>query len=157
PLGLYSVTGKGQQPSAVVMVPIADEKEFVDALTMKLNLKPQKGTDGLYTIKLENGPPGVQEAYFRISNRHAYATAINAATIDKKALLAPKQVLTGGQGLMTITLHLDQVPEEIKTAFLDGFKQGLEQAKQQAPAPESKAQEALRDAMFAEMTAAVKS
>src|SRR5262245_60467946 len=54
PIGLYGILTPGVQDSiVVVMVPVTDEKSFVDALNDhlgKFNVTPNKGNDGVYTV-----------------------------------------------------------------------------------------------------------
>src|SRR5262245_52363720 len=51
PLGLYARVGKEiTDLQAVLLVPVADEKEFLTLLD-NLNFRPEKGNDGLYTVK----------------------------------------------------------------------------------------------------------
>ena len=56
PFGIYgSVGADGFDSSAVGMIPVANEKAFLDLLE-RLNLKPEKDEGGVYTVV----PPSLQ-------------------------------------------------------------------------------------------------
>ena len=91
----------------MVLVPIADEKAFLDLLD-RLNFKADKGKDDVYTVK----PEGLQvEIYFRFAHKYAYATALNKSAIAKDKLLEPAKVLPEGEmAALTVVARLDRVP-----------------------------------------------
>src|ERR1700722_16974513 len=81
PLGLYIKVGaRGFDSEGVLMLPIADEKAFLEVLK-KLNFEPEKEKDDdIYKIAL----PGVPFAgYFRFANGYLYATGVDKSYLDK--------------------------------------------------------------------------
>src|SRR6516225_3043853 len=69
PLGLYGQLGPmGVDSQAVLLLPIADEKAFLDMLT-RLDFAPEKA-DGAYKVTLPKVPKPV---YFRFANKYLYA------------------------------------------------------------------------------------
>jgi hypothetical protein len=120
PLGLYGViaTNPGES-TAVALVPIADEKAVL-ALLERLNLKAEKGTDGVYTVRPENAPVPV---HFRFANQHAYVTALNKSALAPDKLLNPADVLpAGGTATLTASLHFSRIPDEVKQIALQQMK-----------------------------------
>src|SRR4051812_46430917 len=97
PIGLYGTPGPNGTDSAVVlMVPVADEKAFLDLLGgFKVKAEPDKDDKTLYTLTAEQFPqvPG----YLRFASGYAYATAMNKENVAKGALAAPAAVLPAGQ------------------------------------------------------------
>jgi hypothetical protein len=115
PIGLYGTVGsQGYDSTGVVMVPVTDDKAFLDLLG-RLNLKADE-KEGLYTIKLENVPFDV---YFRFANGYVYGTVRDAGAVAKDALLPPADVLPPEQmGTMSITLRLDRIGDKLKQLAL---------------------------------------
>jgi hypothetical protein len=136
------------------MVPVADEKAFL-ALLENLNLKPQKGKDGLYTVQAENTlAPAV---YFRIANDYAYATVLNEAVIDRAALPSPAQVLPPGRrGVAVATVHVDRIPENIKQLALGQLGLRLADLRDRSFKGETKAENEFWKQAFEELAANVK-
>jgi hypothetical protein len=155
PLGFYGTVGaQGFDSSGVLMVPVADEKAFLTILE-NLNLKPQKGKDGLYTVQAENAlAPAV---YFRFANGYAYATALNEAVIDRAALLPPAQVLPPGRGgLAVATVHVDRIPENIKQLALGQLGLRLADLRDRSFKGETKAENEFWKQAFEELAAIVR-
>src|SRR5436853_6975523 len=94
PIGLYGVVDP-QLPNsqAVLLVPVADEKEFVAFLNLVAGMVPnvkteiKKGDDGIYTVSV--GAP--IEGYFTIADGYAYVTAY------RKESLAPANRLAAAK------------------------------------------------------------
>jgi hypothetical protein len=155
PLGFYGTVGaQGFDSSGVLMVPVADEKAFL-ALLENLNLKPQKGKDGLYTVQAENTlAPAV---YFRFANDYAYATVLNEAAIDRAALLAPAQVLPPGRrGVAVATVHVDRIPENIKQLALGQLGLRLADLRDRSFKGETKAESEFWKQAFEELGSNIK-
>jgi hypothetical protein len=112
PLGLYGLVSEDVVSSKVVaLVPLADEKAFLNLLKT-LNLKPEEGKDGLYTIKVDPIPLPI---FFRFANKYVYATVRDESAIAKDALLDPATVLPPGEvGMMSAAVRLDQFSNDIK-------------------------------------------
>ncbi len=112
PLGLYGTVNPGLTDStAVVLVPIADEKAVLGLLE-NFGFKAKKDEDDIYTIARDNLPLPV---YARFANRYAYITAQNKESIAKDRLLEPSRVLPAeGTGTVSALIRLDQIPDALK-------------------------------------------
>jgi hypothetical protein len=155
PLGFYGTVGpQGFDSSGVLMVPVADEKAFL-ALLDKLNLKPEKGKDGLYTVQAENTlAPAV---YFRFANDYAYATVLNESVIDRSALPSPNQVLPAGRGgLAVASVRLDRIPDGIKQLALGQLGLRLADLRDRSFKGETKAENEFWKQAFEELAEDVK-
>src|SRR5262249_41951494 len=75
PLFHYAHVGKDLTDlRAVLLIPIADEKGFLDMLDT-LNFKAEKDKNDLYTVKQNIFPLDI---YLRFANKYAYVTALNS-------------------------------------------------------------------------------
>jgi hypothetical protein len=112
PLGLYGLVSENVVNSKVVaLVPLADEKAFLNLLKT-LNLKPEEGKDGLYTVKVDPVPFPI---YFRFANKYVYATIRDESAIATDALLPPETILPPGEiGLVSAAVRLDQFSDDLK-------------------------------------------
>ena len=112
PLGFYgTVGGLVVDSTAVVLVPVVDEKAFVELLD-GMNLNVKKGNDGTFSFT----PPNSSfDAYFRFANQYAYMALANKDAIAKDQLLAPGSVLTGkNTAAISISVRLDRIPDTVK-------------------------------------------
>ncbi|HEV3262209.1 MAG TPA: hypothetical protein VG013_35480 [Gemmataceae bacterium] len=134
PWGVYNmVVGT----PGTVLVPITDEKAFLDLLG-NLNQKPEKGDDGIYSLTPDGSPVTV---YFRFANKYLYATAQDKDILAKEKLLDPSKVLLASRtSTVALLLHLDQVPNELKDMGLSQFEVALANAKDEKPVGETDAQ-----------------
>jgi hypothetical protein len=118
PLGFYGTVGaQGFDSSGVLLVPVSDQKGFLDLL-QELKVKAEKDADGVYKVTMENAlsPP----VYFRFANDYAYITLLNAAVLARANLPRPADILpAGGSGLLSAAVHIDRVPENIKQLGLE--------------------------------------
>jgi hypothetical protein len=112
PLGLYGDVGpNGIDSTVVVLVPIANEKAFLDLLT-RFGVKMDKGKGGLYTGKLPNIPFGLS---LRFADGYAYLTPGDESVLAKDALLPPARVFPAGEnGLLSFVVRLDQIGDDLK-------------------------------------------
>jgi hypothetical protein len=155
PFGLYGKVGaKGTDSQVVVLIPVADEKAFL-ALLERLNIKPEKGKDGLYTVTSELAPV---PAFFRFANGYIYATVANQEALEPKALLAPAAVLPVQQaGTLSLTLDLAQVPAELKRTVIGQTELRLANLKDEKVPGETAAQKDFRVAVIDEAASRLKS
>jgi len=150
PFALYGTFTPGVQDSPLVLlVPIADEKAFIDFLG-NYNIKAEKDKDGVYTIDSIPGVPIPISAYFRVENKYAYLTVMDKANIDKSKLLAPEKVLpaAGDDALISIKLKLADMPDIVKQMLLTQIETKLADIKDQQKVPnETEAMRKLREKM----------
>ncbi len=148
PMALYGTFGPaGIDSTAVVVIPIADEKAFL-ALLANLDVKADKGDDGVYSVNSDKIPVPI---YFRFADKHVYATAQSKDALDKDKLLAPAAVLGEGRpGLLALALRIDQIPQNLRDLAAGQVKQQVENAKKQEQPNETPAQKTLREALMDE-------
>jgi hypothetical protein len=153
PIGLYgNLKDKLPQSEVVLLLPIADEKAFLGVLE-NLDLKPEKGKDGLYKMDVEGVPFPV---LFRFANGYLYGTLQakenSAAALDKARLPLPASVLGGGGSeLLSLTLHIDQFPASFKQMASGLIDTKLDELKDEEPPGETAAQKAAREATLEEV------
>jgi hypothetical protein len=143
PLGLYVNVGKeGPDSTAVGLIPVSDE-DAVLGLLENLNLKAEKGDDGVYTLKAEQSPVPI---YFRFANGYAYVTAQHKEALDRASLPAPGDVLPAhDNALLTLTAHIDRIPEPLKRHALGQMQEKVNEGKKQRDPAETDAQHAVRE------------
>jgi hypothetical protein len=158
PIGLYGTPGpNGTDSSVVLMVPVADEKTFLDLLGgFKVKAEQDKDDKTLYTLTAEQAAqvPG----YLRFANGYAYATALNKDNVAKSALLAPAAVLPAGQtGLLSLTLRLDRIDDKVKQLALQQLDLQLADARDRDFKGDTKAQGEFWKEAFKELSLQAKS
>lgn len=156
PIGAYGWIGPdGVDSKFAAMLPIADEKAFLDLLE-NLELKTDKGADGLYTIILEKPP--IPPIYFRFANNYVYVTLKDKELLDKDKLLAPARILPTGQvGVASLLLNIDEIPSKIKELFLSGLDNQLAGHKEAEVPGETAAMKKYREAVIDGFGSGIKS
>jgi hypothetical protein len=142
PLGLYgSIDSNLMDSSAVVMVPVADEKAFLGLLG-GFNINATKEDDGSYTVAPGLAPISV---HFRFAHQYVYATVRDKAWIAKDKLLDPARVFgTGVADTLFVSFRLDQVPDFLKQLIVSQSEMRLAELEEQKNENESPAQRAIR-------------
>jgi hypothetical protein len=155
PLGLYGTIGaQGIDSTAVVMVPVTDEKAFLDLLS-RLNLKAGDPKDGLYTVKLENLP---FNAYLRFANQYVYVTARDESSLDPDALISPATLLPAGKiGAFSANLRIDQINDDLKQLALEQISLRLADIRDRQYAGDTSAQKEFWKAAFEDLGNQIKS
>jgi hypothetical protein len=145
PLGLYGQLGPmGVDSKAVLLLPIADEKAFLDMLT-RLDFVPEKADGGAYKVSLPKVP---QPVYFRFANKYLYA-ALSPESVGKDQLLDPAAVLPADHvGALSLTVNLDQVPAKLKELALTSAELRLAKYGKEKQPGETERQRALRVAVL---------
>lgn len=128
PFGMYaSVTPNVVDSPVVVMIPVADEEAVLNLLRTRLSLGPKKGDDGVYELKVPNVPAAV---YFRYAKDYAFITARDKKPLAEKKLVDPKAFFAGqDSAVLSVTVHIDRVPAEVRTAVFGQFELQLNQEK----------------------------
>jgi hypothetical protein len=154
PIGLYAKLKEAADRSAVVvLLPIKDEKAFLDFLD-RVNVKAKKSGD-VYEASAAGLPVAV---YFRFADGYVYFTAIDSAHIAKDNLLSPAEVLAAGDiGTMSATFNLDQIPDTYKKLALTQIDDGLAKARKETPPGETATQKEFRIAAVNEVGAYLRS
>lgn len=148
PIGLYGNIGPNLIDSEVVgLIPIADEKTFVEMLG-KLNLQAKKGDNGIYVMNIPNSPFPM---FFKFKDGYMCATIRDEKGIDDKKLLSPKELLSVEKtGVMSISLNLSGLPEDLIKNIVPQIELQIAEAKQKKIPGETPAVEKLRND-FSEM------
>jgi hypothetical protein len=146
PIAIYGTFGpNGIDSSGVGLIPIADEKAFLELLET-LNVKPDKDAQGLYTINLPVLPFPV---YFRFANKHAYATIRDQDVLAEKKLLPPAAVfLPGDASVASVSIRLDTIPDTVRRLIIGQIDVELAKAKKQKGPEETGAQTAFKEEML---------
>jgi hypothetical protein len=157
PIGMYGKLGEmGIDSQGVLLLPIADEKTFLDMLE-GFDLKPEKGKGGLYSLEVGRLPFPI---LFRFANNYLYATLKTtdeaADILDKAKLPAPAAVLKG-EGLASLAVHIDQIPAALKKMAIANIGLGLGNLKDQEPPGETESGKNLRHAVLDEIAVRLKS
>jgi hypothetical protein len=113
PIGAYlSLAQQLEDSMLVLMIPVADSKTVIDAITGKYGLAVKQGDGGLFSLDLPNVPGTV---YIRFQDKYAYVTLRNEKAIDPKGLIAAKDFFSEKTaGILTMTAHIDRLPDDLK-------------------------------------------
>ena len=143
PIGLYGNIGPNLIDSEVVgLIPIADEKTFVEMLG-KLNLQAKKGDNGNYVMNIPNSPFPM---FFKFKDGYMCATIRDEKGIDDKKLLSPKELLSVEKtGVMSISLNLSGLPEDLIKNIVPQIELQIAEAKQKKIPGETPAVQKLRN------------
>ena len=143
PIGLYGNIGPNLIDSEVVgLIPIADEKTFVEMLG-KLNLQAKKGENGIYVMNIPNSPFPM---FFKFKDGYMCATIRDEKGIDDKKLLSPKELLSVEKtGVMSISLNLSGLPEDLIKNIVPQIELQIAEAKQKKIPGETPAVQKLRN------------
>lgn len=146
PIGMYATITAGlQDSSVVVLVPIADEKAFIEFLG-NFMIKAEKGDDGIYTIDNIPNAPIPLTVYFRFENKYAYVTLMEKGNIDKKKLLAPEKVLAGAADeVLSASVKLGELPDVLKQIVLTQVENAVAEVKEKKGENEPPAVTKLRE------------
>lgn len=155
PFGAYGKLGpKGIDGEGVVLVPIADQKEFIE-LIESLGVTVKKGDDGIYSV---TGDMVKVPVFFRFANKYAYATAAKKSALDKDGLLDPATILPARDtALITLTVNVDAIPAKLRETAIGQADLRLANLKEKDVPGETEAQKKLRVALIDEIGAQVKS
>jgi hypothetical protein len=140
PLGLYGTIDDSLGDSTgVVLVPVSDEKGFLELVEQVSHAKPKKEDDGTYELSPDNSPVPI---YFRFANQYAYVTGRNKNPLEKAKLLPPETVF-GAQvkEMIGATFNLDRIPDSLKQIALGQMEvrvADIEEQKASGNSPEEK-------------------
>jgi S-ribosylhomocysteine lyase LuxS involved in autoinducer biosynthesis len=146
PLGMYGTVNPDNPVDSpvVLLVPVADEKGLLDLLG-NFGMMPDKGEDGVYSVQAPFPPIPI---YFRFANKYAYITAQNKAGVAKESILEPGKVFPAGKTTtFSVSLRLDQIPDDVKKMAISQMEEHLNQEKQKEIPGETKIQSELRRKM----------
>lgn len=145
PLGAYATLVKEIESSPfVIMVPIADEEQFLKALKTHLDVTPEKNDDGT----LKAAVPIVNEMHLRFTNGYLYVSP-KAKNLDPKALPRPDAYFAKDDGsAASLVVHIDRIPAELRTFVLGQFELGVNESRKKDGPKESAAERRLKNLVF---------
>ncbi len=158
PIALYGHPGENVVDGEVVlMVPIADEKAFLDALKT-YEIKTDKDKDGLYTASGERVDQIKQPVFFRFANSYVYITISDKKNVAKDRLRLPAEVMPAGKvTTLSAVVSIDRIPERLREIVLGQAELQLGNAKEEKDPGETEAQHQLKIAALDESAAQFKS
>ena len=137
PFGAYATLSSEVENSPfTVMVPIADQDQFLMVLKDMLDITPAKVEGGAMKIDLPEGAknPVISSLYIRFANEYMYVGR-TAKDLDPQGLIAPKAYFAKDDGAVaSVIVHGDGIPDEVKkfvTGQLEVFM--AEQRKKNGP------------------------
>jgi hypothetical protein len=153
PMGLYGTLGAQLTDSTLVaMVPIADEKQFMNVLG-RLGVKPVAGKGGVYEVQPKGSPFPL---YFRFAHGYAVASLQSADAISDAKLLKPATILGGAGNALEMRLNLAGFPKELRDTVIGQVELRMADLKEKMPG-ETEAQHKLRVSLLEETVALAKS
>lgn len=153
PMGAYLTLAKEVESSPfVVMIPIADKDQFVNALKARFDLTAEKGDDGTYKVPVQF----VGELHMRFTNGYLYASP-KVKDLDAKALVTPKAFFANDDGAVaSLKVHIDRVPADLRTFVLGQLELGVNTERKKNADNESAAEKRLKNLVFDGVLAAFK-
>jgi hypothetical protein len=145
PIGAYAMLVKEIESSPfVVMLPIADEQQFLKALKTRLDITPEKNDDG--TMKA--AVPLINEVNLRFANGYLYVSP-KAKDLDPKTLLKPGAYFANDDGAAaSLIVHIDRIPADLKTFALGQFELGVNEERKKNADTETAAEKRLKALIF---------
>jgi hypothetical protein len=150
PIGAYATLTKEVQTSPfVVMIPIADEEQFLAMLKKRLNVTTERTDDGTFKAAL---PPGeirpINEVYLRFTSGYVYA-APKAKDLDPKLLIKPEAYFAKDDGsAASLVVHIDRIPPDLKTFVLGQLELGVNEERKKNAGGETLAERRLKNFVF---------
>lgn len=145
PLGVYATLdpdGNLQETTAVVLIPISDEKAFTGLVEKLSGQSVKSEDDGIQSLSLPNLPFPV---YFRFANKYAYATIREKDALAPARMLAPEKLLPPDHlPALSASFRIDHIPDALKQIVLGQAELRLADVEEEKPAGETPAQHALK-------------
>jgi hypothetical protein len=153
PMGLYATVSEDAVNSPfILMLPIADEEQFLNALKNRANLTPEKAEGGTQKISV----PFLNDLYLKFTNGYVYVGR-KAADLDAKVLLTPKAYFGKDDGAVaSVVLHIDRIPADLRKFALGQFELGLNEARKKDADTDSAAEKQLKALLFDSILAGAK-
>lgn len=155
PIAFYASQPEGLSIPFYVMIPIADEKTFIeDGLGKRLRLELKKENDEVKFFEI----PSVPLRFFvKFANGYAYVTALETGNLDDKKLPDPKTLVGDRTAMVDVSVRLDVIPEQLKMFVLGQTETLLAMAKKQEHPGATKSLKALQAQAIDTFAGALKS
>jgi hypothetical protein len=153
PIGAYATLAKEVETSPfVIMLPIANEEQFLKALKTRLDVTPEKGDDGTLKVAV----PIVNELHLRFTNGYLYVSP-KAKDLDAKKLLTPKEYFAKDDGsVLSVLVHLDRIPADLRTFVMGQLELGVNEERKKNAENETTAEKKLKNLVFDSIIGGVK-
>ncbi len=141
PIGAYATLMKEFESSPfVIMLPIADEKQFLAALKTHLDVTPEKNDDG--TMKA--AVPLVNEMHLRFTGGYLYLSP-KAKDLDPKLLPKPSAYFGKDDGAAaSLVIHIDRIPADLREFVLGQFELGINEQRKKEDENETAAEKQIK-------------
>ena len=145
PWGLYGRASEEiLNSSAVVMLPISDTKEFLKLLE-KFDVKNEKDDDDIYSLTVAQIPVPI---LLRFKDKYGYFTFRDKKFLEDKELLDADKLLAGDCGILSLDLHIDQIPEKVAKQFMEQVEEKVKQDEEEQKERAGVSEEELKGARF---------
>jgi hypothetical protein len=153
PIGVYATLAKEVETSPfVILIPIADEAQFLKAIDTRFGITPEKGPDG--TLKAT--VPLINEMSMRFANGYLYLSP-KAKDLDAKTILKPDAYFAKDDGaVLSVLVHIDRVPVELRKFVLGQLELGLNEERKKDEKHETEAEKRLKNLVFDALIAGFK-
>ncbi len=153
PIGVYVTLEKDVATSPfIVMIPIANEDQFLKALKTRLDVTTEKGEDGT----LKAAVPVLTEVHLRFLNGYVFVSQ-KAKDLDPKTLVQPKVYFAKDDGsVASVLMHIDRVPADLRTFLFGQFELGVNEERKKNADNESAAEKKLKNLIFDTLLSGVK-
>ncbi|MDY3560327.1 hypothetical protein R5W23_001559 [Gemmata sp. JC673] len=153
PFGAYALLEKEVANSPfVVMVPVADEEQFLKALEKHLGVTVEKGDEGTKKVPV----PLAGEAHLRFANGYVYVSQ-KVKDLDAKALVKPAAYFANDDGAVaSLVVHVDRIPADLRAFAFGQFELGVNQERKKNEENESPAEKKLKGLVFDAILAGTK-
>lgn len=145
PLGVYARLETDIKTSPFVfMLPISDEKTFLDALKTHLDVTPEKGENGT----LKAAVPLINQVHMRFANDYLYI-APTAGDLDVKKLVSPKTYFGKDDGsFASVVVHIERVPADLRKFVFGQLEMGLAEEQKKNENVGTAAEKKLKGVLF---------
>ena len=157
PFVVYASPAQNLPDSPIVaMVPIADKDSFLALLKDRLGatVEETKTDKDLYSVAVPQFA-GMQ-GYLRFANDYVYATINNSDNVAEKDLPLPKDLIGNMTGLLSVSVMLDKIPEDMRKTLLGTVEMGIAKAKDTALPDETPATKALKEKVIDSLSEGLK-
>ena len=153
PVGAYATLEQDVATSPfVVMIPIADQEQFLSALKARLDVTAEKGDDGT----LKAAVPLLNEVHLRFTDGYLYVSQ-KAKDLDPKILVSPKVYFAKDDGAAaSVVVHIARVPADLRTFLYGQFELGVNDDRKKNEGNETAAEKKLKNLVLDSILSGVK-
>lgn len=140
PIGAYATLVKEVESSPfIIMIPIADEEQFLKMMKTRLDVTPEKNDDGTYKAFV----PIINEMHLRFASDYLYVSP-KAKDLDPKKIIKPADYFAKDDAAASLVVHIDRIPTELKTFLVGQFELKLNEDRKKDGENETAAEKQLK-------------